>query len=135
MDDPTTFSIRANARYIPMSPRKVRLVIDLIRGKPVEEALAILRLTPKSASKPVAKVIRSAVANAEENYGLAEDELFVSKITADPGPIGKRGRFAARGRWKPIHKRSCHISVALQEIEISELSLEAFEATDEQDQE
>jgi large subunit ribosomal protein L22 len=111
-----SFSIRARASYIRMSPRKVRLVIDLVRGKPVGEALAILRLSTKSAGHPVSKVIRSAVANAQENYGLQEDELFVSEIAADGGPIAKRGRFAARGRWKPIKKRSCHIHVALREV-------------------
>ena len=112
-----SFAIRASARYIPMSPRKVRLVLDLVRGKPVEEALAILRLTPKGASEPVSKVIRSAVANAEENFALHEDELYVAEVTADAGPIAKRGRFAARGRWKPIRKRSCHINVALRQRE------------------
>jgi large subunit ribosomal protein L22 len=111
-----SFAIRARARYIPMSPRKARLVLDVIRGKPVEEALAILRLLPKAACLPVAKLIRSAAANAESVYGLDQEELFVAEIAADGGPIAKRGRFAARGRWKPIRKRSCHISVGLREI-------------------
>lgn len=110
------FSIRANARYIPMAPRKVRLLLDLIRGKPVEEALAILQFSPRAASGPLGKVIRSAVANARETYGLAEEELFVAEVKADAGPTGKRGRFGARGRWKPLKKRSCHISVALREV-------------------
>lgn len=131
-----SFAVRAHARYIPMSARKVRLVLDLVRGKPVEEAMGILRLTPKAACRPVRKLVRSALANAEENFGFAEEELFVAEIWADDGPIGKRGRFAARGRWKPIQKRSCHIGVALREIEPGaglepELAVELDEATDE----
>jgi large subunit ribosomal protein L22 len=100
-----------------MSPRKARLMTDLVRGKPAEEALAILRFSPHAASKPLHKLITSALANAEENYGLGQDELFVSEVSADEGPTQKRGRFAARGRWKPLLKRSCHLSVALREIE------------------
>jgi large subunit ribosomal protein L22 len=107
--------VRARARYIPMSPRKVRLVVDLVRGRPVAEALAILRFTPKAAAQPVAKLIASAAANAEEVYGLGREELVVAEIAADPGPIAKRGRFGARGRFKPQLKRSCHVSVALRE--------------------
>ncbi|MBC7235309.1 MAG: 50S ribosomal protein L22, partial [Chloroflexi bacterium] len=78
--------VRAVAKYIRMSPHKVRLVIDLVRGKDVEDALTLLRFTPKAAAKPVAKVIASAAANAEENLGLARDELFISRIWADEGP-------------------------------------------------
>src|SRR3990170_353318 len=100
-----SFSVRATARFIPMSPRKVRLVVDLVRGRPVTEALATLRFTAKASAKPVAKVINSAAANAQENYGLEPDELIVAEISADPGPTLKRGRFGARGRFKPILKR------------------------------
>jgi large subunit ribosomal protein L22 len=110
-----SLTIRARARYIPMSPRKVRLVVDLVRGRSVPEALAILKFTPKSAAHPVAKLISSAAANASEVYGLEQDELMVAEIFADPGPIAKRGRFGARGRFKPILKRSCHVSVGLRE--------------------
>ncbi len=112
-----SFSVRARARYIPMSARKTRLVLDLVRGKPVEEALAILRFIPNAAARPVRKVVASALANAEENYGLGQDELFVAEVHADEGPTHKRGRFAARGRWKPMRKRTCHISVGLKERE------------------
>jgi large subunit ribosomal protein L22 len=112
-----SFAVRATARYIPLSPRKARLVIDLVRGRPVKEALATLKFTSRAASRPVSKVLASAVANAEENYGLEPDELYVAEIAADPGPILKRWRFGARGRYKPIAKRTCHISVALMEIE------------------
>jgi len=112
-----SFSVRARARYIPMSARKTRLVLDLVRGKPVEEALAILRFMPNAAASPVRKVVASALANAEENYGLGQEELFVAEVQADEGPTHKRGRFAARGRWKPMRKRTCHISVGLKERE------------------
>jgi len=112
-----SLTVRASARHIPMSPRKVRLVVDLVRGLPVPAALAALQFTPKAAAGPVAKLIASAAANAEEVYGLEPEELVVAQIAADGGPTAKRGRFGARGRFKPILKRTCHISVALQELE------------------
>jgi large subunit ribosomal protein L22 len=108
---------RAVAKYIRMSPRKVRLVMDLVRGRDVNEALTLLRFTPKAAAKVVAKAIASAAANAEEAYGLPADELYVAQITADEGPTLKRGRAGARGRYKPILKRSSHITVVLAEKE------------------
>ena len=111
------FEVRAVARYVRMSPRKVRLVVDQVRGLAVDEALAILRFTPKAAAKPVAKVIESAVANAEENFGLAREDLYISKIFADVGPTFKRYRAGARGRVKPILKRTSHITVVLEEME------------------
>ena len=107
--------VRAVSKYIRMSPQKVRLVVDLVRGRDVNEALTILRFTPKAAADPVARAIASAAANAEENYGLAADELYVARIWADEGPTLKRGRAGARGRFKPILKRSSHITVVLAE--------------------
>lgn len=107
--------MRAVAKYIRMSPRKVRLVADLVRSQNVSEALEMLRFLPKAAAKPVAKTIRSAAANAEEAYGLSASDLVVAKITADEGPTLKRGRPGARGRFKPILKRSTHITVVLSE--------------------
>jgi len=101
-----------------MSPRKVRLVTDQVRGLAVDEALAILRFTHKAAAKPVAKVISSAVANAEENYGLSREDLYISQIFADVGPTHKRWKAGARGRAKPILKRSSHITVVLGEMEV-----------------
>ena len=109
--------VKAVARYIRMSPQKVRLVIDLVRGRDVDEALEMLRFTPKVAAKPVAKVIRSAVSNAKQNYGLEREDLYIAHIVADEGPTLKRGRFGARGRFKPILKRSSHITVVLSERE------------------
>jgi large subunit ribosomal protein L22 len=107
--------VRAVKKYIRMSAQKVRLVVDLVRGKDVDEALAMLEFTPKAAAKEVAKTISSAIANAEENYGLSRDELYVSEIMADEGPTLKRGRAGARGRYKPILKRSSHVTVVLAE--------------------
>lgn len=98
-----------------MSPRKVRLVADLVRNRAVPEALVMLRFLPKAAAKPVAKAIRSAAANAEESYGLSQDDLYVAHITADEGPTLKRGQPGPRGRFKPILKRSTHITVVLDE--------------------
>jgi large subunit ribosomal protein L22 len=107
--------VRAVSKYIRMSPQKVRLVVDLVRGRDVSEALRILRFTPKAAADPVARAIASAAANAEENYGLAADELYVARIWADEGPTLRRGRAGARGRFKPMLKRSSHITVVLAE--------------------
>lgn len=111
------FGVRATAKYIPVSPQKVRLVLDLVRGKDVDEALAILEFTPKRAARYVTKVLKSAVANAEENFGLAREDLYIAEIYADDGPTLKRGRAGARGRFKPILKRTSHITVVLDEYE------------------
>ena len=107
---------RAIARYIRMSPRKVRAVIDLIRGKTVNEALAILANTPRAATKPVMKVLKSAIANAENNMNMSQDNLYVAEIYADHGPTLKRIRPRARGMAYIIRKRTSHITVVLDEI-------------------
>ena len=112
----------ARAKHIHMSPRKVRRVIDEVRGLDVDEALNVLRFLPHAAARPVTKVINSAIANAEENFGIPREELFVAKITADEGPgvmpgKGRRRRFGARGRVKLVRKRSSHITVVLDERE------------------
>lgn len=116
------FEVRAKARYIPITPRKVRLVVDAVRGKGAKEALDILRFMPQRAAEPVYKLIESAVANAEQNFGLEADELIVSRIYADEGPRHRKapygGRFAGRGRFRPIIKRSSHITVVLAEREV-----------------
>jgi large subunit ribosomal protein L22 len=113
------FEVKAVASYIPISAQKVRLVIDLVRGKRVDEALNILQFTDKAAAGPVAKVIRSATANAEENFGLASEDLYVVQITADEGPRRRWRRFGARGRFKPIIRRSTHITVILAEAGVA----------------
>ena len=106
---------RAIARYIRISPRKVRLVIDNIRGKKVGEALAILKFTPKSAAPVITKVVRSAMANAVNNFGMNEDELYVAVAFVDAGPTLKRITPRQRGRAFPIQKRSSHITIVVRE--------------------
>lgn len=107
--------VQAVLRWIGISPLKVRLVLDQMRGKRAEEAVQILRFMPQGAARPIAKLIRSAVANAEENFGLNREDLYITKIWADTGPTMKRWRAGARGRAKPIKRRSSHITVVVQE--------------------
>lgn len=108
--------VKAYARYIRMSPRKVKLVIDLIRGKDVITAGTILRFATRAAAKPVLKLLNSAIANAKHNFKLDESKLFVKKIMADQGPTLKRFRPRAFGRAAGIKKRSTHITIVLDEI-------------------
>jgi large subunit ribosomal protein L22 len=109
--------IRAHARFIPHSAQKVRVVIDLVRGKTVNEALSTLKFVPNAAADPVSKVLTSAMANAEENFGVSRDDLVVYSIFADEAPTRKWRRFGARGRFKPWLRRSSHITVILRERE------------------
>jgi large subunit ribosomal protein L22 len=109
--------VRAVAKYIMGSPLKARLVVDMVRGMGAQDALNMLKFVPKAAATPVSKLIHSAVANAEENYGLAAGDLYISAITADAGPMLKRRRFGARGRFKPILKRTTHLKVILSSRE------------------
>ena len=109
--------IKAKARYVRMSPQKVRLVVDQIRDKDAVEALELLQFIPQAAAKPVYKVLRSAVANAEENLGLAREDLYISEAYVDGGPVRRWRRFGARGRFKPILRRSSHITIVLEEYE------------------
>ena len=109
--------VRAQARYVRMSPQKVRLVVDQIRDKDAAEALELLRFLPQAAALPVYKVLRSAIANAEENMGLAREDLYVSEATVDGGPMRRWRRFGARGRFKPLLRRSSHITIVLEEYE------------------
>ncbi|MBI4772203.1 MAG: 50S ribosomal protein L22 [Chloroflexi bacterium] len=111
------FLIRATARYVPMSAQKVRLIVNAVRGLAADEALAVLRAMPQAAAGPVAQVVRSAVANGEENFGVSRDDLVVHSIYADEGPTRKWRRFGARGRFKPLLRRSSHITVVLTEAE------------------
>jgi large subunit ribosomal protein L22 len=107
--------VRAIARYIGMSPQKVRLVADMVRGKKATEAIALLRFTPKFAAEPVSKVIASAVANGVENKQFTEADLVIKEIWVDGAPTRHGRRFAARGRFRPLLKRNCHIGVILEE--------------------
>jgi len=109
--------IHAKLSYCGVSAQKVRLVIDTIRGKPAVEALNILNILPKAASSHVRKLLLSAVSNAEENFGINRDNLIIYKVTADEAPTRKWRRFGARGRFKPILRRSSHISIVLRENE------------------
>ena len=105
----------AKLRHLRIAPRKVRLVADMIRGKDVEEALSILQFTGKRSSVPLAKLVQSAVANADQKDGVDIDRLFVKTITVDGGPTIKRFRPRAMGRATPILKRTSHVSIALDE--------------------
>jgi large subunit ribosomal protein L22 len=109
--------IRAELSNSGISAQKVRLVIDLIRGKPAVQAMDTLRFMPKVAARKVNKVLASAVANAEENFGVSREDLFVYRITADEAPTRKWRRFGARGRFKPMLRRSSHITIVLRERE------------------
>jgi large subunit ribosomal protein L22 len=109
--------IRAKASYVPLSPQKVRLVADLVRGKSVADALATLKFVTNRASDPISKVVASAMANGEENFGVSRDDLFIYRIFADEAPTRKWRRFGARGRFKPWLRRSSHITVILRERE------------------
>ena len=106
---------RAIAKYVRISSRKVKIVIDLIRGKNVDEALAILQYTPKAAAPVVAKVLNSAIANAVNNQELNRQNLYVAEVYANPGPTLKRYVARSRGSASPILKRTSHISGVLDQ--------------------
>ena len=108
---------RAQVTHVRMSPRKVKVVLDLIRNKPVEIATAIVKNTPKAACEPVGKLLASAVANAENNYNMDKSNLYVAECFACPGPILKRNRPRAQGRAYRINKRTSHITLVLKEKE------------------
>ena len=114
----------ATAKYIRMSPTKARQVVDLIRGRHVDEARRVLKFTPRGAALPVGKVLESAIANAEHNRGLPADELVVVRAWADEGPTLRRFRPRAQGRATRIRKRTCHISVVVgrpsEDVRLSE---------------
>ena len=105
--------VKAVAKWVHASPRKARLVVEHIRGRSVPEARTVLAFTQRAAARDVAKVLSSAVANAEANHNLVGDELIVAAAYVDEGPVLKRWRARARGRAARIHKRTCHITVTL----------------------
>ena len=107
---------KAIAKYIRISPFKVRIVLDVIRGKSYREAVAILKNTPKAASEVLVKLVNSAAANAEHNLGLSKDDLFVAEAFADQGPILKRIQPVSKGRAHRINKRTSHITVILDTL-------------------
>ena len=109
--------VRAFAKDTGISPRKVRLMVDMVRGKKVEEALTMLRFTPSPTALVVAKVIKSAAANAESVFQMSPSDLKIVRISADEAPTLKRYRPRSRGRVSPILKRSSHITVVVTEEE------------------
>ncbi|MEK7278289.1 MAG: 50S ribosomal protein L22 [Chloroflexota bacterium] len=109
--------VRATAIRVAGSPQKARLVADVVRGKMANDALVTLKFMPNAAAKDIAKVIKSAMSNAEENFGMNADDLIVKTITVDEAPMLKRRRFASRGRSNMIRKRNSHIAVVLVERE------------------
>jgi large subunit ribosomal protein L22 len=106
---------KATAKYVRISPRKVKIVCDLIRGKDVGTAMAILMQTPKAAAEPLLKLVKSAAANAENNHQMDPEKLYVSATYANPGPIIKRMMPRAQGRAYRINKRTSHITVVVSE--------------------
>ena len=106
---------KAHARYVRIAPRKVKLVIDLIRGKEVGEAISILRHTPKAASPVVEKLLNSAIANAEHNYSMNVNNLVIKEAYVNQGPTMKRFRPRAQGRATRINKRTSHITLVVSE--------------------
>lgn len=110
--------MKATATHVRISPRKVRMVVDAVRGKSVSHAMTILAFTPRKAAHSVQKLLKSAVANAAENHGVDDvDSLVIDRIMVDEGPTLKRYTPRARGRATPIHKRTSHIRIALRERE------------------
>jgi large subunit ribosomal protein L22 len=111
----TSTQVRAQAKWVRMSARKARLVLDLVRGRTVPEARTVLAFTPRAAAREIDRVLASAVANAESAHGLDGDELVVLEAYADEGPTLKRWRARARGRVNRIKKRTCHITIVVAE--------------------
>jgi len=111
--------VKAKAKFIKMSPRKIRLVADIIRGLPVREALEQLRFINKKATLPLLKLLNSGIANATNNYELDKDNLFIEEVRVDEGPVLRRWQPRAHGRATPIRKKMSHISLVLREIKAS----------------
>lgn len=109
--------VQAHGKYIGVSAQKVRLVVNLVRGRKAEDALQMLKFMPKVAAREVSKVLQTAISNAEENFGLNRGDLMIIKAFADEGPTRKWRRFGARGRFKPILRRSSHVTIVLKERE------------------
>ena len=107
---------KAIAKHVRISPYKVRIVLNIIRGKGYREALAILENTPKAASEPIRKVLMSAAANAENNLDMNRDDLYVAEVYANQGPTLQRYRARARGSASPIRKRTSHITIILDQV-------------------
>ncbi|MGH8861240.1 MAG: 50S ribosomal protein L22 [Jatrophihabitantaceae bacterium] len=121
MSNPQTDEVRtaiARATYVRVTPMKARRVIDLIRGKGAQQSLAMLKFAPQAAGEPVAKVLQSAIANAENNFSLDPETLIVSRAFVDEGPMLKRFRPRAQGRAYRIRKRTSHITIEVESIDV-----------------
>ena len=118
-DAPVLPGARAVARHVRISPNKARRVVNLVRGLPAKEALTVLQFAPQAASEPVYKVLASAIANAENNERLDPDALLVSEAFVDEGPTLKRFRPRAQGRAYRIRKRTCHITIAVEAVQVA----------------
>ncbi len=119
--------VRATARYLPVSPQKIRLVCDRVRGMGVYQAVDVLRHMPQKGAEFVLKTLRSAAANAENNFELNASEMFISEIFANEGPRRPWRRFGARGRFKPWIRRTAHLTVVLSELEAASEEAEGGE--------
>lgn len=108
---------RAKATFVRIAPRKVQIVLDLIRNKPADEAMAILKYTPKATCEPLEKLLKSAMANAENNFDMDPSRLYVAFCSVDQGPTLKRIRPRSKGRAYRINKKTSHINLVLKEIE------------------
>lgn len=108
---------KAYLRHVRIAPRKVQIVLDLIRNKPVDVAMAVIKNTPKAACEPLEKLLKSAIANAENNHNMSKDSLYVAECYVTPGPTIKRIRPRAQGRAFSVLKRSSHITLVLKEKE------------------
>ena len=117
MEEKLVKEARATLKFARISARKVKIVADLIRGKDVDEALAIMKFTPKASSEVLEKLLKSAIANAENNHGMKHENLYVAEIFANQGPTLKRIRPAAKGSAVRIRKRTSHITIVLKEKE------------------
>ena len=115
MEETLVKEARATLKFARISSRKVKIVADLIRGKNVDEALAIVKFTPKASSEVIEKLLKSAIANAENNQGMSAENLYIEECYASQGPIMKRIKPRAQGRAYRIEKRMCHITIVLNE--------------------
>jgi large subunit ribosomal protein L22 len=112
--------VRATVPYLPISAQKLRLVCDQVRGMDADQAISVLQFMPQKGAEFVRKLLASAIANAEENFELNRQDLFIATIFADEGPSQRRVKAGARGRYKPRHKRSAHLTIILQQHRIEE---------------
>jgi large subunit ribosomal protein L22 len=113
---------RATVRYLPVSPYKIRQVLDLVRGLPVDDAIRVLQLSPKDAADKIMKLLDSAIANAEHNRAIPAEELYLAQAWCDEGPTRKSGQPRARGRYFRVRKRSSHVTIVVARFDADELA-------------